>query len=419
MSEILRLNRDQIYKFVGDDPDAVRIIERLLDTVNTLQKDSLIPTYPIELDELIAPNPFPTILHERGYSPLTVDDALNSRITPVNSAVNTLNYTHWTTIWNYHYMGEVIPMTKTYNKPNPASDNFMIVEFPITVGQDNMLWLKLGDSSWAEVLGWVVHPTDGSVIKLLGQSVTTTYAETYSGATIFPGPDGERDHPSRYHYWHNFPVSASDVTQYKTATNTIKIAITPGASQTDARLHPTGIASSTNPWGLVWSKGTQLTGWNAYGHTNSFVAYGHYEEGYMTTTSAGGVVNGFRIPILDTTSDIIVGFIKSKGNSYTGAMQWDLLGSGLPTLTYYESFAGKGMLANYIASQNVSLSTRGMNSIMITQEIVEQYAKTDPVKGFHYLEFNARNQSNGTTYYHAIYTEKHKNRKKILALYSE
>lgn len=39
MSEILRLNRDQIYKFVGDDHDAVRIIEQLLDRVNTLQAE--------------------------------------------------------------------------------------------------------------------------------------------------------------------------------------------------------------------------------------------------------------------------------------------------------------------------------------------------------------------------------------------
>lgn len=36
MSEVLRLNREQIYRFVGDDPDAVRVIERLLENVNIL-----------------------------------------------------------------------------------------------------------------------------------------------------------------------------------------------------------------------------------------------------------------------------------------------------------------------------------------------------------------------------------------------
>lgn len=36
MSEVLRLNREQIYQFVGDDHDAVRVIERLLENVNIL-----------------------------------------------------------------------------------------------------------------------------------------------------------------------------------------------------------------------------------------------------------------------------------------------------------------------------------------------------------------------------------------------
>lgn len=37
MNDILRMNREQIYQFVGDDPDAVRVIEQLLRVVNELQ----------------------------------------------------------------------------------------------------------------------------------------------------------------------------------------------------------------------------------------------------------------------------------------------------------------------------------------------------------------------------------------------
>src|SRR6056297_810689 len=36
MSEELRLQRSQIHDFVGDDPDAVRVIEKLLKGYNTL-----------------------------------------------------------------------------------------------------------------------------------------------------------------------------------------------------------------------------------------------------------------------------------------------------------------------------------------------------------------------------------------------
>jgi polyhydroxyalkanoate synthesis regulator phasin len=39
MSDILRLNRVQIANFVGDDPDAVRTIERLIEKVNTLESE--------------------------------------------------------------------------------------------------------------------------------------------------------------------------------------------------------------------------------------------------------------------------------------------------------------------------------------------------------------------------------------------
>jgi hypothetical protein len=39
MREKLRLNRIQISSLVGDDPDAIRVIERLIDTVNTLNTE--------------------------------------------------------------------------------------------------------------------------------------------------------------------------------------------------------------------------------------------------------------------------------------------------------------------------------------------------------------------------------------------
>ena len=38
MSDKLRLKRTQIQEFVGDDPDAVRVIERLIELVNRLQE---------------------------------------------------------------------------------------------------------------------------------------------------------------------------------------------------------------------------------------------------------------------------------------------------------------------------------------------------------------------------------------------
>jgi len=42
MSEELRLQRSQIHDFVGDDPDAVRVIEKLLKGYNTLINTSLV-----------------------------------------------------------------------------------------------------------------------------------------------------------------------------------------------------------------------------------------------------------------------------------------------------------------------------------------------------------------------------------------
>lgn len=36
MSDILRLKRNQISDFVGDDPEAIRVIEQLIENVNTL-----------------------------------------------------------------------------------------------------------------------------------------------------------------------------------------------------------------------------------------------------------------------------------------------------------------------------------------------------------------------------------------------
>ena len=36
MSDILRLKRNQIRAFVGDDPDAIRVIEQLIEIVNAL-----------------------------------------------------------------------------------------------------------------------------------------------------------------------------------------------------------------------------------------------------------------------------------------------------------------------------------------------------------------------------------------------
>lgn len=41
MSKELRLQREQIHRFVGNDPDAIRVIERLIRGYNTLVNDSI------------------------------------------------------------------------------------------------------------------------------------------------------------------------------------------------------------------------------------------------------------------------------------------------------------------------------------------------------------------------------------------
>jgi len=365
----------------------------------------------VKIDNLLAPNPFPTILHERGYTPLTSNDALNSRITTVNSAVNTQSYLHWSTLWNYHYMTYINPMTKTYAMPIPASTNYIIMEFPITVGVDNSLWINSAYGGWSEISGWLVHPTSSTIIKLLAYEVSNGDSTSVQGATVLPGPNGERDHPERYHHWHQFPISHIDVNLYKTENNTVRVAFTPGVNHSYAYMHISGLASSINSWGLTWMKGLHIGTWNPYGHNATMANYGAYEEGYMTQIAIGGTVNGIKIPILDTTSDLIIGFIKHKNVSYTGSTHWTISGT---QLTYHESHSGKGYLAKYIDASNVSTGTRACHSIVIPQSVVAQYAQTD-AKGFLYLLFNAYNASPVLTYYHVIYTEKYKDGGKLLA----
>ena len=384
----LRVNGD--VEITGAFTSEVRMQERLI-----LEKGADLPA------NFMYPDPFPSIFHERGYEVMTTDGPINGKITTYNGAVNVQGYNHWTTTWNYHYMNQITPMTKTYNVPYIENDNYAVIEFPITPNEHNALWVLDARSGWSDICGWLVHPDTGAPIKLLNYSVSNSRSNSYSGAVLFPGPDGEKDHPERYHDWLMFPIHRDDVQLYKTANDTIKMAVLPGADHAYGYMHISGLASTLNPWGITWQKHLQNGSWNPYGHTQALANYGFYDESYMSTIGGNASYSGFKLKIFNKENDILVGVLQHKGSNFSGNVEWTISGTAE---RFYQSTVSIGRLAKCVEGMNASNVRRFLNGFIIPAPVVQQHVQVDP-KGFEYISFDLWNRS-GTNYHpFAFYTE--------------
>lgn len=357
----------------------------------------------LDARSVIAPNPFPSILKTYGYDPLTADDELNGRITTINGAVNTQDYSYWTSLWNNHYMNHVDLLVQQNTIPDLSIDGLMIVEFPITPGENNVVWFKSAHSdNYIHAVGWLLDSSQSSIVKLLSHEVSNSDSGSYNGNILLPGPDGEPDKPERYWQWVGFPIAANDINTHKTANDTIFVAFHPGVNHQYADyFHMSGVASTTNPWGLKWMRHLQYGGWNHYNHPTPYDNYGAYEQTYMTEINPDQI-KLLRIPVMDDAHGVYVNIIKHKPENFQGFTQWRVVG----TEHYYTPrFAGAGRVARWIAeTHGADTNSQAIQGFEVPLSVVKDYAQTD-ANGWMYIDFEIKNPSNIVEYAFAIFTE--------------
>jgi hypothetical protein len=335
-------------------------------------------------------------------------DDINGKITVVNSAVNVNNYTHWNTTWNYRYMNHITPMTKNWDPPNFTSENFIIVEFPITPGIHNNVWLLGASSGWDSVAGWLLNSDGDTVVKLLKNSISSSDSSTANGRNYTIGPNGESDRGDRYHTWHAFPVHKDDIATHKTITDTIKVAIKVGVGHPYAYIHISGLATSENRMGFLEMRhllfGSHANWAGAYqGGVYKLGNYGAYLDGYMQQLTANQSVSAVRIPIFDTNYDVIVGFLRHCNNHFVATTEYTITGT---SYKFYEQEYPVGRMAKCInANQSTNTRDVAIRTILIPKDILLENVKTDAVKGHKYIELDFHNRSPVNAFWHSIYVE--------------
>jgi len=342
--------------------------------------------------------------------PMSMIDPLNSRITPVNSCVNTNNYGHWTSVWNNLYMNYVNPCTKNTTILNPATENYFIVEFPIIEGEHNTVWLQSGSGNWNVVSGWLLQPTSNIIARFLGSDVSSADASANTGRTLIGGPDGLATNTQRYHRWLGFNIHKDDVSGFKTSNNTVRVAFKPGNGHPYAYMHLSGIAATVNPSGVYWMHHLFFgshTGWMHHyqNGVNKMGNYGVHYEAYMQQITTGATVTGLRIPVLDTTKDKIIGAVKYASNSDEGLKTYTLTGTGLVYIPKIEPHP-LGRVGNHVVRNGAAATRYTIDEhFVVPKEVLQANVKTDATWGYKYLEFDIRVVNANTNYWHSFYTE--------------
>lgn len=270
-------------------------------------------------------------------------------------------------------------------------------EVAITPSVANTYFIKaLGDREHCNEV-WVCNPTTGVPVKrLASKGVAQQVAGIKNTIQLSPleeyGSDGDNWE------WLGFEIPPDLVATYKTATNTLKLALRPGVNNGEG-----------NQWYMagwaVASNGIGVTVNNCFSHDNILnggtqLVYGGAQDGMSYwSVGAGATINGIRValPRIDKDVYLSVVALANPGNRMAWVDVTIAHASGNIALGRPKPHI-KAPLADSALSDvsNISLSPSGW---LIPQATLAAKAVQPTNSGVYYLELNLQNRNPGQVAY--------------------
>jgi hypothetical protein len=331
---------------------------------------------------------------------LTALSAGNEPLTRITLVGSTTRNTAWetTTAYNqgyrFHYRAATISQT------NGAPTNYVRIELPVTTTVDNAFFVLTSVwDRWQSIHVRICDPSNSLTPTVLLSSRTNSIRNG-SGVSSWVGPNNVVANPNRHLEWFQYSLPLDLVNTYKTATNTVHLALhftTYGQITASENLFIAGLAMCPNPYGVTVkasvdvasafsSGGATIPLWSSHPH--------QWNNETLIQMNNNTTFTNLRVPITSTSRAI-----------YLGIVMW---GDTWVPYTHYYTVNGKIYHPNpyEIGRYGIQVMSRQLfrhaYGVVISATDVAAAAVT--VSGSYYLNFTLRNIGE-TTYIRGFYTE--------------
>jgi alpha-tubulin suppressor-like RCC1 family protein len=195
---------------------------------------------------------------------------------------------------------------------------------PIIPGVSNVYhYLALTDRI-AHIDVWVCNATTGIPERRLAANVVTSGTPGLQ-STLNLGPDNGESYENSNLQWLNYVIPREIITAYATASNTIRLALRPAASNGEAALfYMAGYAVTANPFDVAISDAANhFVDSNGAGVRSA--ALGDWNGGWLAQLAANATLATVRLPLSTTTKDLYLGIIQNANNEGGfGLTEWTI-----------------------------------------------------------------------------------------------
>jgi hypothetical protein len=220
------------------------------------------------------------------------------------------------------------PTTPTLANHTNIPTSYLRHEVAVTAGVSNAYHIKLRTGltpACADV--WVCNPVSGVPVQRLASQSAYKVGASGDGISLYLGPTEDYGVWNNTWEWVQFYIPESVIATFKTAGNTIKLALRPGIGNGGAYLDIGGYAmaavgnsaytvATAQMWDQQMNGGSRLTqSGNVYGHPYSAVQPStSYNPPY--TWPANLTAPGMRIPLTGVDRDVYLSLIAPSNLEY-------------------------------------------------------------------------------------------------------
>ena len=180
-------------------------------------------------------------------------------------------------------------------------------ELPITVGVDNTYHMSTltNRANFTALTVWVCDPVTGVPVKRVGaNSQASQGADNHQHINI--APDNGHPQISSYYEFSSFAIPKALIAAYKTASNTIKLALHTNTDSSETDLwYIGGWGMTSNPYGLV-TQPIIVNHWQMDGVKASNVDWQGDIAGCAACSVPTNGTKRVRIPVLDAAKDLVI-----------------------------------------------------------------------------------------------------------------
>ncbi|MFN3785231.1 MAG: hypothetical protein ACK4RS_00190 [Thiothrix sp.] len=240
--------------------------------------------------------------------------------TPAQIASHGFTAVGGATISNYGMYGGYNMFACNAARVTPANafnipTSYIRHELAITPGVDNTYFLStLTDrANFVGLSVWVCNPTTGvPVLRVGSNSQSAKSLDSHPHLNI--APDNGHPQISSYYEFSSWAIPKAVVDSYKTASNTLRLAIVPFDNNPEGNLfYIGGWGMASNPYGLI-TQPVIVTHWQMEGTQPNALTWHGEINNIATAYVPASAVRRVRVPVLSVDKDVIFTVI---GNSST------------------------------------------------------------------------------------------------------